>query len=1095
MFKWTRVVIAVLYCAVLFDSGCAVNKTTSSSASQSGITVDKLRCEYRVDPLGIDVLRPRLSWIVKSDQRSQRQNAYRILVADNEPDLLAGKGNLWDSGKVESDETISIFYSGKALTSHISCYWKVMAWDKANVASSWSEPAMWSMGLLDADEFQARWIGYDTRQSEVFMSNKTPSDNVLDGCSWVWFPESNPQISAPVGTRYFRRTFEIPNHLEMKQARLLLTADDNTLIYINGKKFAKFKNWFSVRTFDVTDELATGINALAIAVKNVGIYDNPAGLIGKLFVEFKNSESLTLKIDETWKVSKAEQCDWTTLNFDDSGWTNARKFADLGDEPWGDMKQGSLVLNPPAYLRKEFLLDKPVKRAFIYASALGLYEVHINGQKAGQDYLTPGWTDYNKRVYYNTYNVTSLLRKGKNAIGAVLADGWYSGYVGMGRRRNHYGKVNRFFGQLHVEYDDGTTAIIITDPSWKASTGPLLEADLLMGETYDARRQITGWSEIGFDQNAWKKVSVLNGMKAKVGAYPGVTVQKFTEIKPLKMTEPKEGVYVFDMGQNFAGQVRLTINGNVGDKVVLRYAERLNPDGTIYTQNLRGARATDTYICQGGGEEIWQPRFTFHGFQYVEVRGYPGKPSEDAISGIELTSAAPVTSRFECSDETANKLYRNICQTQRSNFIDVPTDCPQRDERLGWTGDAQVYVPTACINADTQAFFTKWLVDLTDAQRADGQFPMVAPLLVAGGDGGPAWADAGIICPWTLYQVYGDKQILQEHYSAMERFIEFNVNRSTKELLPPARFHCFGDWLNIDADTPREVIYTAYFAYSTQLMGRIASALNKQDDALKYNRLFERIKISFNETYVAEDGRIKGDTQCGYVLAIAFDLLEPNMRKLAAKHLVDDIKRRNWHLSTGFVGTKDLMLALAKIGRNDVAYRLFHNDTFPSWGFSIKHGATSIWERWNGWTPDKGFYDPDMNSFAHYSFGAVGQWMFENIAGINTDTPGFEHIIIKPQPGGRLTFAKSGFESIRGSIATDWQIRNDQLILNVTIPANTTATVYIPAQNANEVTESNMPADKAEGVKFLRMEADAVVYEVGSGTYSFASGKKRTENR
>ena len=453
--------------------------------------------------------------------------------------------------------------------------------------------------------------------------------------------------------------------------------------------------------------------------------------------------------------------------------------------------------------------------------------------------------------------------------------------------------------------------------------------------------------------------------------------------------------------------------------------------------------------------------------------------------GLALSSDTPVAGSFECDDPMLNQLHNNICWTQRSNFIDIPTDCPQRDERLGWTGDAQVYVRTATLNCDVQAFFRKWLVDLMDSQRGDGQFPCVAPLKVAGPDGGPAWADAGVICPWTMYAAYGDRRALENCYPQMCKFIAFCRQRSKPDLTPPDKFHCFGDWLSIKADTPKDVIFLAYFAYSTKLTAQAAEVLGKSEDAAQYHRLFDDLKAAFNKAYVAADGRIKGNTQCAYVLAIAFDLLDPDKFQLAARYLVEDIERCGNHLSTGFIGTKDLMLA--KIGRNDVAYRLLHNDTFPSWGFSIKHGATSIWERWDGWTPEKGFGNPGMNSFAHYSFGAVYQWMVENIGGIRSDGPAYQRILIAPQPDAKLTRAKTRYRSIRGEITSDWQRNGQKFALRVTIPANTTATVIVPAKDAAGVTESGMPADKAAGVKFLRLENHAAVLAVGSGTYEFSS--------
>ena len=563
------------------------------------------------------------------------------------------------------------------------------------------------------------------------------------------------------------------------------------------------------------------------------------------------------------------------------------------------------------------------------------------------------------------------------------------------------------------------------------------------------------------------------------------------EFRARNITQPKPGVFVLDLGQNFAGVPRLKVSGKSGQQIILRFAERLNPDGTIYTTNLRSARATDTYICKGQGTETWQPRFTFHGFQYIEITGLSAKPEADTVVGVALSSDTPVAGAFTCSDPMLNQLHNNIYWTQRANFIDIPTDCPQRDERMGWTGDAQVYIRTATLNTDVEAFFTKWLVDLDDGQRADGQYPCVAPSVVAGDDGGPAWADAGVICPWAIYEAYGDRRVLERHFDAMKRFVEFCRQRSTPDLLPPEQFHCFGDWLSIKADTPKDVIYTAYFAHSARLAGRAAAALGKDSEAESFEKLFQAIRDAFFRTYVSADGHIKGDTQTCYVLALAFDLVHGEQAKLAAKYLVEDIEKRGWHLSTGFIGTKHLMLVLSKIGRPDVAWRLLHNDTFPSWGFSIRQGATSIWERWDGWTPENGFQDAGMNSFAHYSFGAVYQWMVENIGGIHSAAPSYKQILIAPELDDKVTSASIAYRSIRGLIDTDWTMSDGKLLFNVSIPANTTAQVVLPAASADAVTESGHALDKAAGVSFQRVEGQNVILSLGSGHYAFAMPRAR----
>ncbi|MGB2975133.1 MAG: family 78 glycoside hydrolase catalytic domain, partial [Phycisphaerae bacterium] len=504
---------------------------------------------------------------------------------------------------------------------------------------------------------------------------------------------------------------------------------------------------------------------------------------------------------------------------------------------------------------------------------------------------------------------------------------------------------------------------------------------------------------------------------------------------------------VFDFGQEFPGWVRLKVRGRAGEKVVLRFAEMLEPDGTVHTANLRSAKCTDAYVLRGGGEEVWEPRFTYRAFRYVEVTGWPGEPGPDALVGVVAHSAVPRAGAFECSNPLLNRLQENVVWTQRANFLEVPTDCPQRDERLGWTGDAQIFIRTATYNADAAAFFAKWLVDLGDAQRADGAFPDVAPLGLWHGAGTAAWGDAGTICPWTCYEVYGDVRFLERHYGGMVRWVEY-LKANSRGLLRPAEG--YGDWLSIQADTPKDVLATAYFALSTRLTAKAAAVLGRENDREKYEALFEDIQAAFNKAYVAGDGRIKGDTQTGYVLALQFDLLPDDLRRRAARHLVEDIKKRDTHLSTGIVGLKDLMTVLAKIGEDDVAYQLLLNDTFPSWGYEIKHGATTIWERWNGWTEEKGLHDPGMNSFCHYAFGAVGEWLFSTVAGIEAAAPGFKRIVVRPRPGGGLEWTRAQYESVHGLVASAWKVEGKGLAISVTIPANTTAEVHVPAGRAED---------------------------------------------
>ena len=1052
--------------------------TAGIACQAERLSPNSLRCEYRVDPLGIDETAPRLSWLDNSSRRRENQTACQILVASSEGLLARQTGDLWDSGRIEGADPIGVVYQGRPLFSGEFCYWKVRVWDADGQPSSWSKPALWSMGLLQQGNWVGDWIGYDNMRSEKAL----PAD--FGDAKWIWragdkFPDSSK------GSCFFAGSLKLPDKVQIESAELVVAPLDHVSFNINGKQVSVSRGTGAgnARKVDVKLRVKPGVNTVRVSVENET--NGPAGLIAKLTVA-AGGKTYTLVTDESWRATNKGGADWHKRAIAPAEWPVAQVVGPAGCAPWGELTYTPQLLPPPPYLRKEFVAAKPVQRAMLYATALGLVSLHLNGHLISDDLFTPGWTDYTKRVHYRAYAVTKLIKPGRNALGAILADGWYSGFVGYGGHRDHYGSKPRFRGQLQIEYADGSSEIIATGKDWKASDGPIREADFLMGESYDAR--LSGkWDQAGFDDSQWAPVVAGAEMTPLIQAHPGPPVRPFTEIAPRSVTEPSPGVYVFDMGQNFAGVVRLKVSGKPGQTITLRFAERLQPDGNIYTVNLRSARATDTYICRGHGTETWEPQFTYHGFQYVEVTGLASRPSLGAVTGIPLSSATTDAGSFACSDPKLNRLVKNIYFTQRANFIDIPTDCPQRDERLGWMGDAQVYVRTATLNEDVQSFFTKWLVDVQDGQRADGQYPMVAPVKVAGDDGGPAWADAGVICPWTIYQVYGDTRVLQRHYDSMTRFIDFCKNRSTPDLLPPKEFHCFGDWLNIKDETPKTVICTAYFAYSTHLLAQIAEALGRTNDAVKYNALFDRIKAAFNRAYVAADGRIEGNTQTDYVLALSFDLLDGDRQKQAAQYLVESIEKRGWHLATGFVGTKSLMLTLAQIGRNDVADKLIHNDTFPSWGFSIKQGATSIWERWDGWTPEKGFQDPGMNSFAHYSFGAVYQWMVENIGGIRSDGPDYKRIIIAPHPDDKLTFADTTYLSIRGPIETHWKKKGQGLRLKVVIPANTTATVMVPGGATRSVYESGRLASQSPGVTFARTEGDAAVYEVVSGKYEFVT--------
>ncbi len=759
---------------------------------------------------------------------------------------------------------------------------------------------------------------------------------------------------------------------------------------------------------------------------------------------------------------------------------------------------------PAPYLRRQFPVGAGLVRARVYATAAGLYELHCNGARVGDDRFRPGWTDYHQRVQYQTYDVTGLLREGDNALGVVLGDGWYAGYLGWdeppaGRRRGVWGQLPLARVQVVLDYADGRSETVVTDGGWRGAFGPIRISDLFLGEIYDARRELTGWSAPGYDDGGWRPVEICDGPAGRVVAQQSPSVRVTQDLPAVAVTEPLPGSYVFDLGQNMVGWARLAVRGPAGTIVRLRFAEMLRPDGTLYTENLRAARATDTYVLRGDPHgEVWEPSFTFHGFRYVEVTGYPGVPHAGAVTGRVAHTDAPLTGAFECAHPLVDRLYRNIVWGQRGNFLEVPTDCPQRDERLGWLGDAQVFARTACYTMDLATFFTKWLDDVADAQSPQGAFPDVAPRVVNEADGAPGWGDAGVIVPWTVYQFSGDRRLLERHWPAMARWVDY-VHRANPDLLwTEQRNNDFGDWLEIcepgDAAavtgmfshlTPAEVLATAFFAHSARLVAAAAGVLDRDADAARYGRLADDIAAAFTRAYVDDEGRIAGDTQTGYALALRFGLLPEPLRAVCAARLAADVERRG-HLTTGFLGVAHLLPALTRAGRLDLAYRLLLSEEYPSWGYSIRHGATTIWERWDGWTPERGFQSPGMNSFNHYSLGSVGEWLYETVGGLAPGAPGWHHVLVAPRPGGGLDRARTALDTPYGPVSCGWRVAGDVVEVDVEIPANTTATVRLPA--GGEVHESGRAAATAPGVRRVALDGTDRVLDVGSGSYRFRVG-------
>jgi len=805
-----------------------------------------------------------------------------------------------------------------------------------------------------------------------------------------------------------------------------------------------------------------------------------------------------------WKVRT-----WSTSD-EASPWSETQTYttALIGSEPsaaWISFKDASpfhkkakkLHLPAPRYYRKSLTRDKPITKAIAYASALGIYELHLNGQRVGDTYFAPGWTNYRKRAYYNTYDLTSQLQSGTNTLGAIVADGWYAGYLAYGKLvgygpyktgRNIYGKTPALMVQLELTYDDGSKETITTDPTWKVTTGPEYEADFLMGEAYDARKELSNWSSNNYDDSAWQNAILAkdNGshkhlfidrfkkeeqefgfIKPPVlQAYPAQPVRITEELPAKTVTEQKPGTYIFDLGQNIAGLIRLQVNGNAGQKLTIRYGEVLHPDGRLMTENLRKARSTDTYICKGDPEgETWTPRFTSHGFRYIEVSGLTETPGTDMITGLVMHSDTPFSSGFECSDPSVNQVYKNAVWTQRGNWIDLPTDCPQRDERMGWTGDAQIYATSAAYHADVAAFFKKWLRELEDDMTPEGYYPSYAPYPFGHGGAihGTAWSDAGIIVPHSIWKATGNPDFFVNHWPAMTKFMEAR-KKHDPELKGSAFGAPWGDWLNVNDPTPHAYVDLCYFALVCKQMTEMADAQSLNDEAKKYRDWLETLRKNFRANHLQPDGTIVPTSQSAYVLALDCGLLTDRAeRKTAGAHLAKLLQSKSGPkdtgMTTGFLGTKPLLPVLTDTGNLDLAVRLMQSRKFPSWGYEVKNGATTIWERWNSYTEEHGFGGADgkmnaaMNSFSHYAFGAVTEWMMSTLAGIAPAEPGYSKILLHPHFPSKdattetetISWVKAHHDSPHGRISVSWKRdTDDSLIYEATIPPNTTAELILP---------------------------------------------------
>jgi alpha-L-rhamnosidase len=797
----------------------------------------------------------------------------------------------------------------------------------------------------------------------------------------------------------------------------------------------------------------------------------------------------------TWQVrvwdNNGKTSVWSEPAFFQTAFLNASDWKAKWIE--ADLTEDS-INRPALYFRKQFSSSKKIVSAIVYITAHGMYEAQINGKRIGDAYLTPGWTSYKKRLQYQVYDVTNLVTTGNNAIGVITGNGWYRGFLAWGGNKDIYGKKTGVLFQLDINYSDGTTATIVSDESWRSSTGSIRFSEIYHGETIDAREEKAGWSTASYNDGSWSGVKTQSYSNDILLATYNEPVKKHETFKALKIFTTPKGEKVIDFGQNLVGWVMVKANGNAGDKITIRHAEVLDKEGDFYIDNLRAANATATYILSGKGEEAFEPHFTFYGFRYIKIEGVNDIKPEN-FTAVALYSDMKPTGTFVSSNTLINQLQHNIQWGQRGNFLDVPTDCPQRDERLGWTGDAQAFSRTASFNFGVNNFFAKWLRDVEADQLPSGGVPFVVPnVLGPGAIAATGWADVATIIPWNMYLAYGDKKILENQYNSMAAWVGY-MEKASKNYLWNTGFH-FGDWLfyrpfddndGRSAVTDKYMIAQCFFANSVQIMINTAKVLGKNEDANKYTSLLKNVKDAFLKEYVTANGRLVSGTQTAYVLALNFDMLPENLREQTVNKLVENIKSYNNHLTTGFLGTPYLCHVLNRFGKTDVAYTLLMQETYPSWLYPVKMGATTIWERWGGIHPDSTFEPASMNSFNHYAYGAIGDWMYRVVAGLDTydDAPGYKHIKIQPHIGGGLTNASASLQTYYGKASSGWKLEGNKIIMDIEIPANTTATVFVPASNKEAITENGNAVSSSKELQVTGTENGYVVLKVNSGKYHF----------
>ncbi|MBK9388709.1 MAG: family 78 glycoside hydrolase catalytic domain [Bacteroidetes bacterium] len=1103
---------------LLISAGCQDKKELS-------LTAENLKCEYMNEALTA-IQTPRFSWELVSSKNNQYQKAWQIIVSDNKESIKAGKGNIWDSGKSKGNETFGIKLPENKLHSFTKYYWRVRVWNATNSVTEWSSSSTFITGAFDKSDWKASWIGDNPEPPLEYpllykhMGYLSAYTDNPDEEKWVQIDLGNIRefetirlwptynniwkinnFHLPIGLRIessddgknWKKCEEIQNLTNQSGGCILVYVNKSSgrFIRLTATRLRKYDR----RIFDYEDQ-GDPSKMYAFSLAEVEVYRDY--LEPKAFCDDSHK---VLNLSGGCKVS----CKDALIKVDrEDGYDPDMLTDGITNTPPYPQRRG---IPPSPMLRKRFELKSNPSKAIAYVSALGVYEITFNAQKPDQRVLAPEWTDYNKRVQYQAYDVTEMLKSGPNVIASQLADGWYAGMLGPTRwsqyfpKRGAYGLDRRLFLQLEIEYPDGTKESVLSDGSWKINPdGPIRIADNFLGESYDANKEVKDWQSADFNDSSWKNVVAEKNTHNLV---PQINqpVKIIESLEAKSVSKTKKGYYLFDAGENIAGWCNISLEGKPGDLIILRHGELLDEEGELYTENLSAAIQTDTVILGPSGKLQYEPRFTYHGFRYAEVQGLRSTPDKSILSARVIASDQPRTGYFECSNPMLNQLYKNLNRSHVSNMHGVPTDCPQRDERCGWMGDVYIFAQTSMFNRDMAAFYDKWMTDILDAQSERGTFPDIAPHPFGYEKhftNAPGWADAGIRLPWFMYLNYGNEEIIKTNFEAFEKYITNIVNSNPDLIWRKGLGLNYGDWLNgntlnaegfpkTGAQIPSEVFSTIMLYNSVVTVSKMAAVSGLPEKESYYNDLAGRIKTAFRENFIDSDGKIEGDAQACYALALHYNIFPKEMENTLEKRMIDKFIPYSGRMNTGFHSTPCLMKELVKRGYTDKAYQLLETSEFPSWGYSIAQGATSIWERWDGYVKGRGFQGAGMNSFNHYAFGAIGEWMYENILGIQPDydSPGFRHFILKPLPGGTLTWAKGSFDSFSGKIEAGWTKDGNKFEYNFTIPPNTSATVYIPAKSSDKAA---IFADQAEGEFSNTGYAEGyAVFEIKSGTYKAIS--------